>query len=85
MNGALGTLKGYMWVEGGDPNSSDSMPWTFLCCIVEFDDVNFKDENGVLRTFFLVSQRRLVGFLCLGRRCIRVAMKVCIVVNFHWC
>ena len=41
-----------MWVEGGDPNSSDSMPWTFLCCIVEFDDVNFKDENGVLRTFF---------------------------------
>ena len=24
MNGALGMLKGYMWPEGGDPNSSDS-------------------------------------------------------------
>ena len=21
MNGAMGTLKGYMWPEGGDPNS----------------------------------------------------------------
>ena len=41
-----------MWLEGGDPNSSDSTLRTSLCCILEFDDVNFKDENGVLRTFF---------------------------------
>ena len=52
MNGALGTLKGYMWPEGGDPNLKDSKLRTPLCCIVEFDDVNLKDENGVLRTFF---------------------------------
>ena len=52
MNGALGTLKGFMWPEGGDPNSSDSTLRTPLCCVVEFDDVNLKDENGVPRTFF---------------------------------
>ena len=52
MNGALGTLKGYMWPEGGDPNSSDPRLRTPLCLIVEFDDVNLKDENGVPRTFF---------------------------------
>ena len=52
MNGALGTLKGYMWPEGGDPNSSDPRLRTPLCCIVDFDDVNLKDENGVPRTFF---------------------------------
>ena len=52
MNGALGTLKGYMWPEGGDPNSKDSRLRAPLCLIVEFDDVNLRDEHGVLRSFF---------------------------------
>ena len=52
MNGALGTLKGYMWPEGGDPNSLDSRLRAPLCLIVEFDDVNLKDEDGQRRTFF---------------------------------
>ena len=35
MNGAIGTLKGFMWPEGGDPNSSDSTKRTPLAVIVD--------------------------------------------------
>jgi hypothetical protein len=46
INGAIGTLKGFIWPEGGDPNSSDSTKRTPLAVIVEFDEVNLKDESG---------------------------------------
>ena len=46
MNGAIGTLKGFMWPEGGDPNSSDSTKRSPLALIVEFDEVNLKFVNG---------------------------------------
>jgi len=52
MNGAIGTLKGFMLPEGGDPNSTDSTKRCPLCLIVEFDNVNLKDENTQPRTFF---------------------------------
>ena len=52
MNGAIGTLKGFMWPEGGDPNSTDSTKRCPLCLIVEFDNVNLKDENSQPRTLF---------------------------------
>ena len=50
--GALGTLKRFVWPEGGDANSSDSTMRTPLAVIVEFDEVNLEDESGVSRTFF---------------------------------
>jgi len=52
MNGAIGTLKGFMWPAGGDPNSTDSTKRCPLCLIVDFDNVNLKDENSQPRTFF---------------------------------
>jgi len=51
-NGAIGTLKGFMWPEGGHPLSLDPTKRTPLCVIVEFDNVNLKDENDSIRTFF---------------------------------
>jgi hypothetical protein len=52
MNGAMGTLKGYMWPEGGDPNSLDPKLRSPLCLIVEFDSINLTDEHGSHRSFF---------------------------------
>ena len=53
MNGALGVLKGYMWPEGGDPNSGQSEKKRPLCVFVEFDSVNLGvDADGKPRTFF---------------------------------
>ena len=50
--GALGTLKRFVWPDGGDANSSDPTMRTPLAVIVEFDEVNLEDESGVCRTFF---------------------------------
>ena len=52
MNGAMGTCRGYMWSEGGDPNSLDSRLRSPLCMLIEFDDVNVRDEHGRPRSFF---------------------------------
>ena len=53
MNGALGVLRGYMWPEGGDPNSNDPAKWAPLCVFVEFDSVSLgTDESGRPRSFF---------------------------------
>ena len=48
MNGAAGTVRGFMFPEGFDPNSSESRLSTPLCVIVEFDEVKLPDG----RTFF---------------------------------
>ncbi|MCP4861774.1 MAG: AAA family ATPase, partial [Planctomycetes bacterium] len=58
MNGALGNLKGYMWPAGGDPNSSDSRLRSPLCLLVEFDNLNLKDEQGRERSFFPTEPER---------------------------
>ena len=52
MNGAMGTCQGYMWPEGGDPNSSNSRSRSPLCLLIEFDDVNLRGEHGRPRSFF---------------------------------
>ena len=49
MNGAIGTVRGFVWPEGGDPNArtSDGAVDTGkqpLCVVVEFDDVNLGEE-----------------------------------------
>ena len=52
MNGAMGVLRGYMWPEGGDPHSDKPELRSPLCIFVEFDSVNFVDEDGRPRSFF---------------------------------
>ena len=53
MNGALGWVRGFMWPEGGDPNSADPALRAPICVFVEFDDVNMgPDAGGGQRTFF---------------------------------
>ena len=44
MNGALGTVRGAVWPEGGDPNSTDVAKQAPVCLVVEFDDVNLGEE-----------------------------------------
>ena len=45
MNGALGRVVGFVWPEGGDPNSADSALKSPLCVVVEFDDVELGNES----------------------------------------
>ena len=53
MNGALGWVRGFLWPEGGDPNSLDSKLRAPICVFVEFDDVTLgSDGAGVARSFF---------------------------------
>ena len=53
MNGACGTVRGFMWPEGGDPGSRVQGKWSPLCVIVEFDEVGLgSDERGQARSFF---------------------------------
>ena len=52
MNGALGWCMGYIWPEGGDPLSKDSALRAPLCVLVEFDELNLKDEHGNVLSFF---------------------------------
>ena len=44
MNGALGRVRGFVWPEGGDPNSKDEEKQAPLCVVVEFDDVDLGEE-----------------------------------------
>ncbi len=52
MNGALGTVKGFVWPEGGDPTSKVTKKSAPLFVVVEFDDVKLKSPLGEERTFF---------------------------------
>ena len=53
MNGALGYVRGFMWPEGGDPNSADSRLRAPICVFVEFDDVHLgEDSSAGRRSFF---------------------------------
>lgn len=52
MNGALGWCMGYIWPDGGDPLSKDSTLRAPLCVLVEFDELNLKDEHGNVLSFF---------------------------------
>ena len=58
VNGSMGTVKGFVWEQGGDPNSTDSRKRAPICVIVEFDDIQLdevvKDGGGHRR----VVQRR---------------------------
>lgn len=59
VNGSTGTVKGFVWPSGADPNSSDPRRRAPFCVIVEFDDVRLDetvvDDEGVKRT---VTRRR---------------------------
>ena len=48
VNGAAGTVKGFMFPQGFDPNASSTKVSTPLCVIVGFDDVRLPDG----KTFF---------------------------------
>ena len=53
MNGALGWCKGYIWPEGGDPNSKDSSLRAPICVLVEFDELKLPaDAHGRVLSFF---------------------------------
>ena len=53
MNGALGWVRGFMWPQGGDPNSVDPTLRAPICVFVEFDDVTLgRGADGEQRTFF---------------------------------
>ena len=60
MNGALGTLRGYMWPEGGDPHSKEKEKQAPLCVFVEFDSVNLgvDEETGQPLSFFPGDEKR---------------------------
>jgi hypothetical protein len=47
MNGALGYVQGFVWPQGGDPESKESKKRSPLCVIVEFDDVNLGEMDAV--------------------------------------
>ena len=52
MNGAAGVVRGFIWPQGGDPNSADEQKQAPLCVVVEFDDVDLgRDAEGKPRTF----------------------------------
>ena len=51
MNGAIGTVRGFVWPEGGDPTArlpdgSADLKKQALCVVVEFDDVNLGEEEA---------------------------------------
>ena len=48
MNGAAGTVRGFMFPQGFDPNASNTKTSTPLCVIVAFDEVRLPDG----KTFF---------------------------------
>ena len=55
-NGALGTVVGFVWPEGGDPHSSDVAKKAPYCVVVEFDDIDLGSDivggQQVARNFF---------------------------------
>lgn len=53
MNGAIGIVKGFMFPDGFDPNSSNPEVRGPICVLVEFEDVDLgTDEQGRPWSFF---------------------------------
>ena len=55
MNGAMGTVVGYMWPENADPHNSDPAQKDLtapVCVFVKFDKLELRDRHGEPRTFF---------------------------------
>ena len=52
MNGALGTVRGFVWPEGADPTSKQKKLSAPLCVVVDFFVVRLKSPDGGERTFF---------------------------------
>ena len=46
MNGAMGTVIGFMWEPGGDPHSPDTTKQAPYAVVVEFDDVDLGTDEG---------------------------------------
>ena len=46
VNGAVGTVRGFMFPDGFDPNSEQSRLSTPLCVVVEFDDVRLPEGKS---------------------------------------
>jgi len=44
MNGALGTVRGFIWPEGGDPHAAKKELRAPACVVVEFDDIDLGQE-----------------------------------------
>ena len=54
MNGAMGSVRGFVWPSGGSPQAEDESKQAPICALVEFDDVDLGlepdcDEDGVPR------------------------------------
>jgi hypothetical protein len=47
MNGAVGTVRGFVWGAGGDPHSTDPAKQAPVFVVVEFDDVDLGCEEVV--------------------------------------
>jgi len=52
MNGAMGTVRGFVWPKGAEPGSKEKKLSAPLFVVVEFDDVRLKGVHGEERTFF---------------------------------
>jgi ATP-dependent DNA helicase PIF1 len=52
MNGAMGTVRGFVWPQGGDPAATKKELSVPLCVVVEFDAVELTDSSGQPRTYF---------------------------------
>jgi len=65
MNGALGTVRGFIWPEGGDPRAASRELRAPVCVVVEFDEIDLGEEpaqdesgNPLVRDGRVVYQRR---------------------------
>jgi hypothetical protein len=47
MNGALGTVLGFVWPQGGDPHSPKRQLQSPVCVVVEFDDIDLGEEQAL--------------------------------------
>ena len=47
MNGAMGTVRGFVWPLGGGPHAKDPKKRGPVCIIVEFDELNLGEEQDV--------------------------------------
>ena len=52
VNGAMGTVRGFVWPEGGRPGAKETEKSMPLCVVVEFDEVKLRSADGEERSFF---------------------------------
>ena len=45
MNGALGTVRGFIWPQGGGPHAERKELRSPVCVVVEFDDIDLGEER----------------------------------------